>query len=111
MQTAGVLNRTTLGLNAQELYAKHEPILLPWLKDVHLPIGAIEQLYCTYDSLCWDEDGRRMSSDTVTLNVLAKDGSQRPLARGLPRDHGLFIEQQLEEWLRISPARVPGQVG
>jgi hypothetical protein len=56
------------------------------------------------------EGSNKLIGVSVNLNALMRDGGQRLLLADLPREEGLFIEQQLEEWLELAPQRVPGQV-
>ena len=104
---AGFFNRTEITLDGGLLSVWHGPI--PWLGNMSTSAaGALSN--CT----AWR---RRSGTIAVTINVrwsssmrCLASGKSIPIVRSLPREEGLFIEQQLEEWLEITPRRVPGQV-
>jgi hypothetical protein len=107
---AGFCNRTVIEVSDGKLDVWHGPV--PWPGGLVMPTELIEQIYCCYATRTWFATQRRSETTAVTVNVNAvlKNGTQATLAAALPLEEGLFVEQQLEEWLEIKPARVPGQV-
>jgi hypothetical protein len=63
-----------------------------------------------FDSATWFRNQNRPQPTMVTVNALMANGTRASIVKSLTLDEGLFIEQQLEEWLEITPRRVPGQV-
>jgi hypothetical protein len=94
------VNATVVSLSDGVLTVRHGP--LPWIGNVTIPVEGTRQLYCGVAS--WNR------SPYVHVNAIMADGATRTLLRWLRCDEGLFIEQQLEDWLGIVPTRVPGQV-
>jgi hypothetical protein len=94
------VNATVVSLSDGILNVRHGP--LPWIGNVIMPVADIRQLYCGVAS--WNR------SPYVHVKAIMADGTTQTILRWLQRDEGLFIEQQLEDWLGIVPTRVPGQV-
>lgn len=105
---AGFFNRTVITLRAGTLAVWHGP--LPWFGGVELRADAIEQLYCTEAVRYWNARNNYYAQPQAAVQALLANGTSKLLVNSLPRDEALFIEQQLEEWMGISPRRVPGQV-
>ena len=112
---AGFFNSTVVTLSETTLEVKHGPV--PWLGNVSVPVTAIEQLYCTHAAMnTWRWNRNAGASQNlllalpVALNALLTNGRKQIVLRAVPREEGLYIEQQLEDWLEIEPAHVPGQV-
>jgi hypothetical protein len=101
-------NRTEITLSEGLLEVYQGPV--PWPGNISMPTGAIEQLYCMFDSATWFRNQNRPQPTMVTVNALMANGTRASIVKSLTLDEGLFIEQQLEEWLEITPRRVPGQV-
>lgn len=109
---AGFFNRTTIEVNDSWLSVSSGPV--PWFGNVNISVAAIEQVYCMeIDPSQWTQGqwGRgTWARACVKVSAALRSGRQLVLLASIPRDEGLFIEQQLEEWLEIEPKRVPGQV-
>lgn len=101
---AGLLNITTLKLNGEQFVIQHDPV--PWPGEVKVPITSLEQLYCKE---------KRHSSDngasyTYQLCALLKDGRKLDLVSSLDSpDIAVFLEQQIETWLKITDQPVAGE--
>lgn len=105
---AHFFNRTEITLDDGELEVYQGPI--PWPGNTTLKTGSILQLYCTLDTGSWFRNQNRVNPNVVAVNALMANGVRFVIVGGMTMDEGLFIEQQLEEWLDIVPKRVPGQV-
>lgn len=107
---AGLLNQTVIAIDDGTLAITHGPV--PWVGGLRVPAMAITQIYCTAIPLNrWRMTGANYGFiDPVQVRALLENGEQRMLFNTLPKEEGLFIEQVLEEWLKIKPRRVPGQV-
>jgi hypothetical protein len=107
---AGFFNRTVVTLNDTTLEVWNGPV--PWFGNVAIPVSAIEQLYCTHagQNRAWGKGLNLYQPPLFTLNALLINGRKQLLLRAVDREEALYIEQQLEDWLEIEPAHVPGQV-
>jgi hypothetical protein len=102
---AGFLNRTTIELNKTELSLFFDP--LPWLGETTIKVADIKQFFCKEKQT----SSKNGTTKTYELWVVTRDNKQKKLDSGLDNaDTALFFEQQLENWLRIEDARVPGEL-
>ncbi|MCC6147115.1 MAG: hypothetical protein IT308_06055 [Anaerolineaceae bacterium] len=100
---AGLLNRTEITFDRQQLSTWHGP--LPWWGSRSLPLGEIRQLYTRESSV--KKNGR----STYHLFYTNPEGRSKKLLSGLDSpDTALFIEQQLEAWLNIPDQPVQGEL-
>jgi hypothetical protein len=101
---AGFLNTTSVRLNEREFTVQHDPV--PWGGEVRQPIGDVKQLYCRLK-----EPKTSESSASYELAAVLKNGREINLLPNLDSpDIGLFMEQQIESWLRISDAPVGNEL-
>jgi hypothetical protein len=107
------LNRTVIRVSAgAELSVQHGPV--PWPGNCKVPTIDLKQLFCTEVSPY--RVSARFSPPTEyggSFSVLAikGDDSRLTLVSGLAGlDEALFIEQQVEQYLKIRDHRVPGEV-
>jgi hypothetical protein len=105
---ANLFNRTEITLDDGDLEVCQGPV--PWPGNTKLKTGGILQFYCTLDTGSWFRNQNRVNPNVVAVNALMANGVRAVIVGGVSMDEGLFIEQQLEEWLEIVPKRVPGQV-
>lgn len=102
---AGFFNRTTVELNQGELSVWFDP--LPWPGEKTLRASEIKQLYCK-------EHHRRTKNGSTTsyhLYAIMRDDKQVKLLTNLDSpDAALFLEQQLENWMRITDTPVVGEM-
>lgn len=101
----GFVNRTVVRIAGGELSVWHGP--LPWPSHQRIFTSDIKQLYCA------EVIRRNSDSCSKTYNVLAVTGKSDlvTLVSGLEDlDQGRFIEQQVEQHLKIRDERVPGEV-
>lgn len=100
---AGLLNRTEITFDRQQLSVWHGP--LPWWGNRSLPLGEIRQLYTKESNV------KKNRRPTYHLFYAGRDGRSKKLLSGLDSpDIALFIEQQLEAWLNIPDQSVPGEI-
>jgi len=102
----GFLNRTVVRVSGGELSIRHGP--LPWPGNQQLLTTDVRQLYCTESKRQWSQQNGRRKFDVV---IQSKANDKITLLTGLEElDHGLFVEQQVEQHLKIRDERVPGEV-
>ncbi|MCI0360068.1 MAG: hypothetical protein L0211_16445 [Planctomycetaceae bacterium] len=102
----GFLNRTVVRVSGGELSVRHGP--LPWPGSRQLFTTDIRQLYCTESKRHWNQNNGRRTFDVI---IQSKANDKITLLTGLEElDHGLFIEQQVEQHLKIPDEHVPGEV-
>jgi hypothetical protein len=102
----GFLNRTVVRVSGGELSVRHGP--LPWPGNQRLFTTDIQQLYCTESKRHWNRNDGRRTFDVV---IQSKGNDKITLLTGLEElDHGLFVEQQVEQHLKIPDQRVPEEV-
>ena len=101
---AGFLNTTSVRINEREFTIQHDPV--PWGGEVRLPIGELKQFYCLRR-----ESKNSEGATSYQLAAVRKDGRELKLISNLDSpDIGLFMEQQIESWLRIADAPVADEL-
>ena len=101
----GLFNRTTIKLDHKHFRVHHDPF--PWPGEVNMPVGDLEQLYCTRNV----KRGQNSTSVTYQLNALLGDGREKKLISNLDSpDVAAFLEQQIESLLRIDDHPVVGEL-
>jgi hypothetical protein len=99
------LNSTVVKVSMGELTVRHGPV--PSWGNVQIRTSDLKQLYCT------ETINRTKNGCHTSYNVMAQTqtGDKIKLLTGLDQlDQGLFIEQQIEQHLRIRDERVPEEV-
>jgi hypothetical protein len=101
---AGIINRSRIVIDDGILSVQHGP--LPWAGNWRLAVARIDQLFCQeYPPVPGSGNERR-----YTVRVATKDGRQMDLISGLPgREQAIFVEQRIEEHLRIIDVEVEGE--
>ncbi len=102
------INRTYLTVDAYNLSIEHRPIRNPFKPNEEIPVREIDQLYVK----------RYVSSTTNgvpshghAIMVILKNGRQLKLMDGMKNpDKALYIEQEIEYFLKIEDRRIPGEV-
>jgi predicted Zn finger-like uncharacterized protein len=104
---AGFFNRTFVDVVADgRLVIQHGP--LPWFGNRSLEIAVIRQFFCEQTPV-WSRSDNTRSTPWYSVNALVGDQKVKLLGN-LEKGQALFYKQQLEEWLSIQPALVPGAV-
>jgi len=99
------VNKTTIQATASEVSVRHGP--LPWPGNCQVLTAEIKQLFCTENH----HKGRRNCRTSYDVQVLKHDNTRVKLLGGLTEvDQALFIEQQIEEHLKIRDEHVVGEV-
>lgn len=99
-----LFNRSEVRIGHQELTVAHGP--LPW-PGVTLITDEIEQVYCTPATT----QATHKTTPGYNLQVTLKDGSTRKLLGPLTdQNEALYLEQTIEERLRIRDRSVPGEL-
>ena len=102
---AGFLNTTTIRAGQGVLDVKSAPI--PWPGNKSVPIVDVKQLYCSEKS----HHGKNSSSYTYEVNAIRFNDAKETLVKGLTEaDQALYIEQELERFLKIEDRPVRGEV-
>ena len=105
---AGFLNSTLIRVADGELSVRHGPV--PWPGNLDLPTDGIEQIYCQKKIHRTSDEGRTSTSRYYEVHAVT-GGLKKKLLGGLREaDHALYIEQQLEKFLRIADRPVPGEM-
>jgi hypothetical protein len=101
---AMLLNVTTIRVDADELTVHHGPVYWPGCQ---VPVADIDQIYCS-ETTHKSEDEKSL---VYNLKVLLKDGGSRSLLANLTdREKVLYLEQTLEDRLKIADRPVAGEL-
>jgi hypothetical protein len=99
------INKTVVRVSMGELTVQHGP--LPSAGNRRIFTHDLAQLYCTEKM----HRHKNSCSTTYELQALLKDGEKLTLLSGLDQlDQALYVEQQVEQHLRIPDERVAGEV-
>jgi len=99
------LNRSVIEIAAKTLEVYHEP--LPWVGEIKISIHELRQLYCIQKI----HHGKNGQSITYDLQAATLDGHSKTLLKGLDSpDVALYLEQQIESWLKIEDRPVGGEL-
>jgi hypothetical protein len=102
---AGFVNTTTVTLDRGHLSVRYGP--LPWPGKLDVDTGRFRQLYCEEKV----SRGKNGVTYTYDLKAVMSDGERRKIVSGLDSpDVPLYLEQQMEEWLKIRDEPVPGEL-
>ncbi len=99
------VNKTVIRVAEGELSVKHGP--LPWGGNCRIATSDLKQVFCT------EKRHRRKHGCgyTYCVEALKRDNSKLTLVSSLEElDQALFIEQQVEQHLKMRNERVPGEV-
>jgi predicted Zn finger-like uncharacterized protein len=102
---AGLLNSSIVSVNPQKLSITHGP--LPWKGNMTLSIWDLTQIFCQ------EEMNHRKNGTyyTYQLSALMKDGRKiKLLSRLESADIAIYMEQQIESWLKIQDRPVHGEI-
>jgi hypothetical protein len=102
---AGFINRTILEVDRETISVRFEP--LPWIGQKRLRTAEIKQLFCK-EKIIRSKNG---SSTQYMLYAVTAANTQLKLLDGLDNpDTAIFLEQQLERWLKIEDRPVAGEI-
>ena len=102
---AGLLNRTTVVARPGVLSVSHRPV--PWPGNVTLNTDQVEQLYCTEKI----RHGKNTVHTRYTVAAILHSGRKQTLLKGLvDADQALYVEQELERYLKIRDCPVRGEL-
>jgi hypothetical protein len=102
---ASWVNKTHIYVNNLRFAVRHRPI--PWIGNKDIPAGNLAQLY-SKEKISRTKNGTRVSYE-VRANT--KDGHNIKILSGLEnQEQALFVEQQVEQYLHIKDASVPGEL-
>jgi hypothetical protein len=99
------VNKTEIKVDSRSLSVKHGP--LPWRGDATLPADMVHQIWCKMKV----ERGKNSSHNTMSyeLHANSKHGKSKKLLSHLQKpEEALFLEQQLEAYMRIEDRPVAG---
>lgn len=98
------LNKTVIRVTGGELSVQHGP--LPYPGNCCLYVADIKQIFCTEKKTRGEDSWHR----TYNVVVLKQDNTKIDLVTSLEdSNYAWFIEQQLEQHLKIADERVPGE--
>ena len=103
---AGWFNKTSIFVSRDAVEIQHKPI--PWIGNKRLLVNNIKQLY-TKEKISQNQNG---TSVTYEVHVIVFNGKIIKLVSGLESsEQALFIEQEIEKYLKIENQPVRGEVG
>lgn len=101
------INKTNVSVTKRFIQIKQTPIPSFFKKDAKIPTNDVEQLYVS----------RYVSSTTNgvpnhahALYVITKDGSKYPLVKEMNKESALYLEQEIELFLKIEDRSIAGEV-
>lgn len=104
---AGYLNRTTIDVEPNALTIRHGP--LPWWGNQDVSSRQLKQLYCKRDD--HGGNGYRRGYPAYSVHAITEEGRNIKLLSGLDTsEQALFIEQEVEKFLRIEDKPVKGAI-
>lgn len=104
---AGYLNKTSIRVGWSSITIEHTP--LPWLGEQKVDARDIKQIYVK-ESITRSRRGG--TSTTYRVHALTHSGKNLKLLSGLPdSEQALFVEQEIEKFLRIEDVPVRGEMG
>lgn len=99
------VNKTVIKVSMGELTVRHGPLPCPGNHQV--PTCDLKQLYCTEKI----HRGKNGCSTSYNLEAYLRDGKKLTLLSGLDQlDQALYVEQQVEQHLRIPDERMREEV-
>jgi hypothetical protein len=102
---AGFFNRTVVAAENGVLRVRHGP--LPWPGNVDWAVKDLRQFFVRSQT----HRGKHGSHETFEVVAVPVDGRQRPLLKRLPsQDQALFVEQEIERYLKIEDQPVSGEL-
>lgn len=103
---AGWFNRTHISISSAAIGVRSGPI--PWPANKQIQSTDVTQLYAK-EKISHSRSG---ISVTYEVRVVTKDGRNVKLVSGLETsEQALYIEQQIEKYLRIENKTVRGEIG
>ena len=104
---AGFVNRTEIRVDYRALTVRHRP--LPVFSNRDIPASDLKQLYSKERIRTRSKGGNHHSFE---VHALTHSGRNIRLLSGLPNsEQALFVEQELEKYLRIEDRPVKGEIG
>jgi hypothetical protein len=102
---AGFLNHTLIRVSASQLDVSHGP--LPWPGKKRLDSTSIAQIFCKEHI----SRGKNGTTTTYQVHAATRAGVQERLVKSLDSsDQALYLEQEIERFLSIKDAPVPGEM-
>ncbi len=102
---AGLVNRTYIDLDPQELSIWHSP--LPWTGELTVPVKELKQFYVKQLQKSTSKGGTKIQYE---LHAVLQSGTSRKILGGLDSpDIPRYVEQQLERTLNIDNQPVIGE--
>ena len=97
-------NTTEIRAGSGRLSIRHRPI--PWRGNQDIPTPGLKQLFCREKV----SRGKNGTSTSYELEAVLDGNTRKTLLKGLnDPNQALYIEQQLEKFLRITDQRVHGE--
>jgi hypothetical protein len=102
---AGFLNTTTIRIGYGMLEVHSGPV--PWGGNLSIPYDEIEQIYCEEKV----HHGKNGTSRTYNVMAVCRNKEIKTLLSGLTdAEQAMYLEQELERFLRITDRAVPGEL-
>lgn len=102
---AGWFNKSNIFISRETIEINHKP--LPWLGNKKLNSSDLKQLY-TKEKVSKNRNG---TSVTYEIHAILNNGSNTKILSGLENsEQGLYIEQEIEKYLKIENTPVRGAI-
>ena len=102
------VNTTYIMVNHYRILVEHKPLRLPFYPNRDIGVHEIDQLY-THEYVASTTNGKPDYAYAVHLKL--KDKSDIRLIKGLKNpDQALYIEQEIEDFLKIDDKAVKGEI-
>ncbi|MFM2243409.1 MAG: hypothetical protein RLZ97_2265 [Verrucomicrobiota bacterium] len=104
MVIATIFNSTEIRAGTGRLAIKHGPI--PWRGNQDISTSEIQQLFCR-EKISRNKNG---TTSSYELEAVLKGNTRKTILKSLTApEHAIYIEQELEKFLRITDQRVHGE--
>lgn len=106
---AGWLNRTHIYVGQGRLEVRHAPI--PWRGNLNIEATVLKQIYAKEATKTLRSWSRYSTATGYEVRAVTKDGRNIKIVGGLNiQEQAIYIEQQIEKYLRIEDRAVPGEI-
>lgn len=103
------LNKTHIEVTEEGINLRHEPIPTPFNKDIHIPKSSIAQLYVSKYTQRFGRE-RKKGIEAYALHAVTTNGKVIDLVKGMNAEAQLFLEQEIETYLKIKDVPVRGEI-
>jgi len=102
-----MVNHTRVSVDSHGVTVSTAPLPIPFSKSSHIPVSRIAQLYVT-DYVAGRVNGEARLA--FNLYVIQRGNKEVLLVGGMDKDALLFLEQEIEHYLKIKDMDVKGEI-